>query len=231
MDKVFTWIGRANSVVLLLLLIGVAFQVAIWNWPKGDRPYPRHVAVTAEASDPEQRPVQLILGDVKAITGSDILMISLGTEDDSLKLGSGSGYRQGEMRNMLFLSGSGQRAAWLFPKNDNLLRDLDQLGWRPEQDSRNPTVALYLEYATADTDGDHEIDHGDAFTIALAKPDGSGVTDILQGVTRVLSHRLVDEQTLALVYQIENKIWHARYRANTFEKLSEQAVIDVPESL
>jgi hypothetical protein len=229
MDKVFKWISRANGVLLLLLLAGVGIQVAIWNWPR-DRSQSRHVAVATEPANTDEAPVPLVLGEVETVAGSDVLMIPLGTEEDSMKLGSGPRYRH-EMRNMLFLAGNGQRATWLFEANGNLLRDLDQLSWRPDRDSHSPTVALYFEYAAGDINGDHEINRNDTFTVALAKPDGSGVSEILQGVTRVLSHDLVDEQTMALVYQIDKTIWHARYRVSTFEKLSEQAVIDVPDRL
>jgi hypothetical protein len=235
MDKIFIWISRTNSILLLLLLVG-AGGVAIWKWSRADLSRSQQVAVATEPGRAGRTSARLVLGDVETITGSDTLMISLGLmlpsgfTAERMKLTSGPRYRQ-ETRNILFLGGNSRYAAWLFKTNSNFLRDLDQVNWKPNHDSENPTMALYFEFAAADTNGDQEINREDRFTVALAKPDGSGVSEILHDVTRVLSHDLVDKQTLALVYQIEKTIWHARYRTDTFEKVSEQAVIDIPESL
>ena len=157
-------------------------------------------------------------------------MLPLEAERPGGKLASGHSHRR-DTYNALFLTGGGAQATWLFESNGNLIHSLHPLQQRIDGNWTGPSAALYIEYTAADTNGDNEIDEADTFTVALAKLDGTGRKDLLQDVKRVISLDLIDEQTLALVYQIDQTIWHGRYRTATFAKVSEQSVIQVPERL
>lgn len=69
------------------------------------------------------------------------------------------------------------------------------------------------------------------FAVALSKSDGSGFTEVLSGVTRVLSHQQIEHRQLAIVYQIGAAVWHARFDLDTFAKLSEQSLVEVPQQM
>lgn len=227
MDRFFVWISRINSVLLLLLLIGIGFFAGLEMWQDLDRDRPRPVAVVDDTNTTE--PTPLTLGWVERIDGSDVLMIRLEAKHDDGKLTSGSS--RNDTHNALFLTGGGAQATWLFDNNKHLIHTLFPLQQHVDGNRTGPAVALYIEYAAADTNGDGEIDGSDKFTVALAKPDSSGRTDLLYSVERTFSWELIDERTLALVYQIDKTIRHARYRADTFEKLSEQTIMEVPANL
>jgi hypothetical protein len=227
MDRFFVWIGRVNSVLLLLLLIGIGF-VASWEmWRDLHRHRPEPVTVTAEAGTSE--PVRLTLGRTEPIAGSDVLMVPLEAERAGGKLTSGPYDR--DTHNALFLTGGDAQATWLFEGNGNLIHSLHSLQQEIDGRRTGPAAAIYIEYTATDTNGDNEIDEADTVAVALAKLDGTGRTDLLQNVKRVILWELIDERTLALIYQIDKTIWHARYRTDTFTKISEQPVIAVPERL
>jgi hypothetical protein len=227
MDKVFVWISRINSVLLLLLLLGIG-SVASWEmWRDMHRHGSQPVAVAADTGTP----APLTLGRVEPIAGSDVLMLPLEAKRARGKLTSGPSHGR-DTYNALFLTGGGAQATWLFESNGKLIHSLHPLRQHIEGNRPGPSIVLYIEYTAADTNGDNEIDDdADTVTVALAKLDGTGRKDLLQNVKRVISSDLIDERTLALVYQIDKTIWHARYRTDTFAKLSEQPVIEVPDRL
>jgi len=227
MDRFFVWIGRVNSVLLLLLLIGISFVAGGEMWHDLHRHRSQPVAVAAETSTP--RPVRLTLGRTETVAGSDVLMLPLEAERAAGGLKSGPYDR--DTYNALFLTGGGAQATWLFEGNGNLIHSLHSLQQEIDGRQTGPAAAIYIEYSATDTNGDSAIDEADKVTVALAKLDGTGRTDLLQNVTRVVSWELIDERTLALIYQIDQTIWHARYRTDTFTKVSEQPVIAVPERL
>jgi hypothetical protein len=231
-DRFFAWVGRINSVLLLLFLIGAAIQIAVWNWPRGDRSYPQHAAGAAP-SLPAQ---SFSFARTERVIGSDTFLIRLtsmvGTRDPTAMNRYGD-----EMRNVLFLSDGGQRTSWLFDTHANLLLVVDQLRTVDrvvlvrtsqrefaELGGDEPTKALYFEFASVDTNKDGKISREDDISVGLAKPDGSGFSAVLGGVTRVLSHATIGENGLAVMYQSREQLWYALFRLDTFQRLAEHPI-------
>jgi hypothetical protein len=220
MDRVFRWIRRVNSVLFLLVLIGGSFgayQLYIG--------YRDMLASYSNVSASDELPVEsvpdptrLVLGEADRVYGTDIVAIVLFSEEG--RGGKRAQRRHEQMRNVLFLSENGARATWLFEEHSNVLVEFDGLR-RGEQ----PTRAFYYEI-----EGSEETDD-DALTVALSKPDGSNLTEILTGVTRVLSYERIDDRALAVIYETGDKLWHARFDLETFAKLSEQPLVDVPQQM
>jgi len=225
MDRFFGWINRINSILFLLVLIGVGIgtYLAVSEYRQAFARYELPDESTDATDEPAKPAVRLTLGEVDHIYGTDTSMIRLFSEDAGGRTGSG---RNERMRNILFLSNDGQHATWLFEKHTNLLTDVDDLRL-PDQ----PTRALYFEAVLTDSDGDGELNEYDLSAVALARPDGSGFTKILDGVDRVLSHEQIDDHHLAVVYEIGAAIWYARFDLDTFAKLSEQSLVDVPQQM
>jgi hypothetical protein len=131
----------------------------------------------------------------------------------------------------MFLMGDGRSPDWLFKSNGNFLRSLEQMKQWPHYDPDSPAIVLYYEFSSVDTNGDRELDRDDRFTVALGQPNAPNLKEIIHNVDHVLSHTLVGSQTLALIYVSGGQVWHARYRTDTFAKLSEQAVTTIPEDV
>src|SRR5688572_7526697 len=180
MDRVFRWIRRANSVLFLLVLIGGSFG-AVQIYVAYVDMLASYSAVSAPEdiaeieSDPE--PVRLSLGEAERVRGTDITAIVLYAEERNRR-----SRRHEQMRNVLFLSENGAR--WLFETHTNVLLEFDELH-RGEQ----PARAFYYEIEATDED---------SLTIALSKADGTTLTEILTGITRVLSYEQTDAQALSI---------------------------------
>jgi hypothetical protein len=219
MDRVFRWIRRVNSVLFLLVLIGGSF--AAYQLYVG---YRDMMASYTNVSRSDKAPVErvtestrLTLGEADRVSGTDIVAIALFSDE---AVGTRRTQRRHEqMRNVLFLSENGARATWLFKEHTNVLLEFDGLR-RGEQ----PTRAFYYEIVQRDSDDD-------SLMIALSRADGTNLTEILTGVTRVLSHEQTDDRVLSIIYETGDKLWHARFDLESFSKLSEQSLVDVPQQM
>lgn len=213
MDRVFRWIRRVNSVLFLLVLIGGSFgavqlYVSYLNMMESYTARNTPEEVVKPERDPDL--VRLTLGEAERVRGTDITTIVLYSEE-----GKRRSRTHEQMRNVLFTSASGAR--WLLETHDNVLLEFDELR-RGEQSTR----AFYYEIEATDDD---------SLAIALSKPDGSKLTEILTGVARVLSHEQTDDHAISIIYQIDDKLWHARFDLETFSKLSEQSLVDIPQQM
>ena len=227
-NRFFVWISRINSVLLLLALIGAGILATVifaHEFQRSERRQQANIPVAAEA-EPGSGPQRLSLGVVDRVSGTNTLMILLLSEEARGNYRIMSKRGSGTIRNVLFLAGDGTHSSWLFEKHSNLLTEIDELHQRDR-----PTKALYFEIVQTDSNGDGQLTEDDRFNVALSKPDGSGLTEILSDVVRVLSHQQIDDDQLAVVYQVGDAVWHARFDLNTFAKLSEQAVVTVPQQM
>ncbi|MCE1171482.1 MAG: hypothetical protein LWW84_09170 [Azovibrio sp.] len=230
MERLFTLIKRINSALLLLGLLGLGAFIA-WNiWSSNQWQSSRAVPIPATQAG-EAKPVLLEFGQIENIHGTGTQMLELSARDSSGKLYS-SGYGS-ETRNVLFLSGKDKTPRWLFPVQSNLILTVEQLRHETESSGSKqaPASALFFEYISNDSNGDGKLSRDDRSRIALAKPDGTGLTEVLDGVSRVLSREMLDSQHLTLIYQKDRAIHHARFSLATLSKELDQEIVTVPEEI
>lgn len=229
MERFFTNINRINSVLLLLVLLGGAGSIA-WM-TLANQPWTRRGAVdVVENESGVEKIVRLNFGRVENITGANTQMMVLTTEEKSARFSSG-GYGSGDMRNVLFLTGDAKAARWLFKDQKNLISVTGQLKEEAQDSKDRATQALYFEYVSQDTNHDGTLSALDHVSVGLAKPNGMGFTEVLQGLSRVLSHDLIDSKTLSVVYQKGDVVRHARFSLDTNKLLSDQEIVNVPKTL
>jgi len=224
MERFFRIIRRVNSVLFLVVLLGVGgcaiwYGFALYHWY-----HPHDRAIAAEEED-EPDPVSLTLGDAETVTGTDIQMLRLTTDDQY-------GRRQDQQtRNILFLSAGDHHGTWLFPTHDNLVLETDQIRpWRSD-DFNAPTKALYVQFIPGDPEHAMGPSEYDPVTVALAKSDGSGLVEVLRDVDEVLSYEQFDAGSLSITYRNMEELRLARISLDTFAKLSDDLVITVPDQL
>lgn len=227
MERLFVIIGRINSVLLLVALLGVGLSVAWMSWSSNQ--WQQRGAIEVPAGDLSAKgPVLLQFERIEDVAGANTQLILLSARVDSAKFSSGSGYGS-ETRNVLFLTGNEKKARWLFTKQNNLILVTAQLREESKDPKENPTKALYFEYVKEDTDKDGKLSSQDHSNIALSKPDGSGFVEVLHDVSRVLSHEMIDSQSISVVYQIDKAVRHAKFSVPSFEMKTDKEIISVPD--
>ncbi len=228
MERIFSLIAKINSTLLLLVLLAGGVSVGWVLWTNSQ--WKSRGAIEVPASDSSSsKSVFLRFERIQKVTGSDTQMLLLSAEDTSRKVysgGSGS-----ETRNVLFLTGTEKKARWLFQSQSNLILVTEQLREESDNERRAPTKLLYFEFIPKDTNGDGKINSQDPSTVGLSKPDGTGFVEVLRDVTRVLSHELIDDKVLSIVFQSRQAIRHATFSLSSFAKVSEAEIVAVPAGL
>jgi hypothetical protein len=225
MERFFRIIRRVNSILLLVVLLGVGgcaiwYGLALYHWY---HPHDRAIAAAEEEDEPD--PVSLTLGDAETVTGTDIQMLRLTTDDQYGR------HQDQQTRNILFLSAGDHRGTWLFPTHDNLVLETDQIRpWRSD-DFNAPTKALYVQFIPGDPEHAMGPSEYDPFTVALARSDGTGLVEVLRDVDEVLSYEQFDAESLSITYRNLEELRLARVSLDSFAKLSDDLVIAVPDQL
>ena len=229
MERLFVVIGRINSILLLLALLGAVISIAWISWSSNQ--WQRRGAIEVPAGEATSKsPVLLRFERIENITGANTQMMLLSARTDSAKFSSGSVYGS-ETRNILFLSGNEKKAKWLFQKQNNLILVAAQLREQSKDTKDNPAKALYFEYVKEDTDKDGKLSAQDHSSVALSKPDGSGFIEVLRDVSRVLSYETIGNQSLSVVYQVGKTVRHAQFALPSLATEIDQEVVVVPDSI
>lgn len=228
MERLFIIIGKINSVLFLLVLLGVAGSIS-WMTLESSRWQRRGTVEVAESESGTNKSILLNFERVESITGTDAQMMRLSAQRKSGKFSSG-GYGS-ETRNVLFLNGSEKVARWLFKEHKNLILVSNQLHGDSTESKKTSTKALYFEYVSEDTNKDGNLSAEDHSNVGLTKPDGTGFLVVLHDVNRVLSFQILDQQYLSIIYQKETVVKHARFSVATMKLVSDQEIINVPSTL
>jgi hypothetical protein len=235
MERVFRVINRINSVLFLLLVLAVgafiAFQIALrWSGHRDNE-------VTAVEMDADQTPreVVLTLGMPTTVTGSETVMLRLfGTRKSSSGMGSKGGY--GDLRNVLFVKPDGS-STWLLTENGNRIVDLHEVGPSDfaqageNYDSNTAPTKLLLVSIVALREDEAGGDGRRPIRIALAKPDGSSLVEVLKDVDELLTYWLAPSGTLSLYYQTGASVHRAQYAVDTLKETSNITVTELPKTL
>lgn len=229
MERFFKGLRRVNSVLHLLVLLGVLgctiwYATALYSWHQSRERTGDGGADTA-AKEEEREPVWLTLEDPETVTGTDIQMLRLTAE------GEYGRRRDQTIRNILFLSARDHRGTWLFPAHGSLVLETDQIRpWRSD-DLNAPTKAIYIQFIPGDPGDAAGPSQYDPSVIALAKSDGTGLVEVLRNVDEVLSHEQFDAESLLITYRNVDALRLARISLDTFAKLSDDLVTDIPDQL
>lgn len=229
MERLFIIIKRINSLLILLVLLGVAGLIAFLTL-ESNRWQRRGAVEVAESESGTNKPILLNFERVESITGTDTQMMRLSAQRKSGTFSSG-GYDGSETRNVLFLNGSEKAARWLFKDHKNIILVSNQLHGESTGSKEIPTKALYFEYVSEDTNKDGNLSAEDHSNVGLTKPDGTGFLVVLHDVNRVLSFQILDQQHLSIVYQKETVVKHANFSVATMALVSDQVIVNVPSTL
>ena len=235
MDRFFKILRRINSVLFLLVLIGIGASAA-WCalvFAEWRRQFESSSGLITAQQEEESgalvadMPANLKLGDAETITGTRIQMFRLASVAYGQDLD-----RHGEaIRNILLLADDRPGATWLLPNHDNLILEVDQVRARTSDDGATPAArALYIQYVAM-----HEISQAGAETgvlnVALSRVDGSNLVRVLDGVAEVVSYEQFDADSLSIAYRRGGELRLARISLDTFATLSDEKAADIPDKL
>ena len=224
----FRWVHRILALGAVALMVLIAY-VLISEWLKSSHRRGRNtVEVAADGAEGRPAPRQLRFYGLETLKGTGMQILKVADRNGG---GAGrvmSSYSAPDTdRNIVFLGKGYSQARWLFPKNDQVIRSVDE--WCACESAQQARIlALYLEVASSDTNGDGTVDDDDLGRPALVKPDGSRYTVLFDKPVRILGHEF-DSQALGLLFQQDGNLMYRQYAPDTFAMVSEQLVTRLSE--
>lgn len=225
-NRFFKYIWRFNAIILMItgiLAIGVLLfgGYQIYSETTQQRNIRNIVNIQGDTEVKEKWQ----LAYLSSIDGTPFVRIPL-TSDQSY---AQSYYSKSasSVRNYLFINTKNNEKYWLFKSNQFLVADSEFLTEQDYGDANRTIRAILYKVVKADTDKDSRLTSKDIQTIGLSMPNGKAYTEILQGVDVFIGHKLLDKNTLLLVYQKKGIAYSANVSLADFTLSNEEALPDI----
>lgn len=191
-------IWRINGVLLLgaILLVGVLGLYAAYKIFKDetrDRNIRNIVTIDQETKTEEN----FSLGIFRRIEGTTYFSAPLHSNENINRVSYSKS--SSSTRNYFFYNSEDSSSYWLFPTNEYLIDDRDELSIK-EAKKKNVVGYIYTVVKT-DSNSDNLLTRTDERTIFLSGESGTELTQIAAGVVRVLGIQQLDENLVYLFLQ------------------------------
>jgi hypothetical protein len=216
--RLFRFLWRANAVliftagVVALICLAVAL-IHMLRWPFRDR----EVRAVVNTDQKQQVDESLSLGSPQNISGNPWVLLPL-ESDQTYDHGSFSKSAQA-VRNYAFVSPT-EATRWLYPHNRFLVLHATLL---PDADynDEQPTALISFEVVEKDTDGDARLTRADSARLVFTRPDGSGLTGVLDDVQGTTEQTVVGEDIL-VIYKNSTGFARVVFSLKDFSRLREE---------
>jgi hypothetical protein len=214
-NRFFRFVWRFNGLVIMIagvLAIGVlAFTgYSIFQDVTSDREA-RNILNVQEENDIKE---SWQLGYMTRIDGSPYVMIPLYSDQDDNE----SSYSKSSTsaRNYLFINSQDNTKNWLFKTNKYVITDTELLSEKDYDAADRKVRAILFRIIKADSNNDQRLTDDDLQSFGLSMPDGLGYTEILSDIDLFVGSRLIDEETLLIVFQRSGIGYSANIDLNGF---------------
>jgi hypothetical protein len=224
-SKLFLWINRINSIVLLLILLcGLGFTLInvldSFSSHKNDKP------ITFDKNQNQSnlgQPTDLRLGLSSDVCGTDINYIELQTQPRSE--GFSSGYSS-DTKNILFSQMATMKNWWLFGSNNQNIEQVKQLNSSDKNSlscESGETIAIMYIISEPNTE---------KRSISLSSFDGSDYQVISKGIDKIIESKVSgDGKFLITIEQIGDNAFFRKYSINQKEKTAESPISNIKTKL
>lgn len=219
--RLFRNVWRANAVIIfgagvVVLILGLIAGYYMLREMTRER-----VVETVIDTDKSERIEQSFgLGAATQIAGHPWLLVPM-ESDQHYDRGSFS-KDASSVRNYAFVSGL-LETRWLYPHSRFLIIDATQLPRGDYEGESNATRLVSFEVVQQDTDGDKRLTSADASDLVFSRPDGTGVTTVLESVTQIVSQELMGEEVV-VVYKDRDGYAAASYSLKDFAPVKREHI-------
>jgi hypothetical protein len=194
--RLFRNIWRVNAVIifgagmLALLVGGIAAYYMLKEVTRG-----RAVDAVVNTETGQHIDQTTTLGTPQEIAGHPWLLVPLESDQHYEEVYFSKD--TSAIRNYAFVSRS-LETRWLYPHSRFLIVDATRLPREDYDGESNPTSLVSFEVVRQDTNGDRRLTPEDASSLVFTRPDGSGVTTVLDDVNVLVSEQVMGEEILVI---------------------------------
>ena len=199
-NKFFRFVWRFNGLILMIagMLSIIVLAFAGYGIIR-DVTRERNTHNTVNVQDENDIKEKWQLGYMSNIQGSPYVMIPLNSEQSYAQ--SYSSKSSSSTRNYLFINSLNNEKHWLFGNNDYLIAETDLLSEEEYNSDKREIRAIIYKIVKSDTHDDKSLTNDDLQTVGLSLPSGRGYKEILDKIDFFIGHRLIDKETLLIVFQ------------------------------
>ncbi|MEM7535967.1 MAG: hypothetical protein AAF639_27550 [Chloroflexota bacterium] len=219
-SQFFRIVWRFNALIILcagILAIGVLLFAGYTIMSEFTRDIDtRSVVNVDEASEVEEA---WSFGSMADIDGSPYLMIPFNS--DQAYDQSFSRKASLSVRNYLFIHSETSEQHWLFDTDAYLISNNVHLSEKTMAMEQNDVQAILYQVIKTDTNGDQRLNYIDLQTIGVSLPNGEGYTEIISEIDLLIGHRLINNDTLLILYQKNGTGYSLRVNLPDFTTIDE----------
>jgi hypothetical protein len=104
-------------------------------------------------------------------------------------------------RNILFINKRNQKMNWLYPTNNQIIKNLKLISKEDEWNNHKNISTIIYEVINADTDNDNRLSVADNTNIYISSPDGTNNKLLFKSVDQTYGNYVVDNNLLTIMYQ------------------------------
>ncbi|QSX35614.1 hypothetical protein [Shewanella sedimentimangrovi] len=220
----FRFVNRFNSIALMLLLIAGLGTFTYVNLLSNEWENKRAVKIDNNAEES----VELILGSIEGVAGTDSSYVSLRERDSGTSFSSGGAY--GALRNVLFVKGQDINSTWLLTSNKYLIDQMHALkvgGYS----SKEPVMAFLYSIVYKDTNHNSKFDKNDKLAISLSKPDGTGLKTLLSDIDSLIDYKVSEDGAeISLMYQVNESVFIEKISVADFSSIAKKQLLQVTKA-
>lgn len=212
MEKFFKFVDRVNA---LAFFTGVVLAAGLLLWAVGSSLWEGRVktsVVVPNESAKKSEVLSLTAWEFIPEIGVQVLKLQSTGGESSDYPSEGRNYKT---RNLLFVKSDGGNSTWLFPDQSHFISRVELIS---ASDGR--TNAVYVESRGSPDK------NGSTFEVYLASPGGSTPVEVLQGITQIISKRVLGD-SIYFVYQENLEIKESRISLKSFERTKEKTIANL----
>ena len=234
-NKFFKWIWRINGLGIFIGVLAFCYFFYVNEIERNHRAESREV-ITSLAKDPKGLE-KWVLEVGHKVDSSDYTLLSLVSENNKIKAVNQvssfrkSDYYSNSAKNILFINTKKNNFSWLFKGNDQLiLRYNTSLSYYNRGGRENPhSPFIYYEVVDSDTNKDNFITEADKPNFSVSTISGKNYTVIIKEIEKIITMKMIDKDTLHMVYQKAGKGYSLKLDIESFNVLSNALLPKVSE--
>ena len=247
-NKFFKWIWRMVAIGLLLMILAGLYSFIRSEVERIDRHHiDRREPVSTLAKDPQKVEKWVLRANPYMDIDSEYTVLSLYSKYNKVKninqsyyatTSNVERYYNESAKNILFINIKKDTSSWLFPTNNQLLlgygTELTMLGegvpyyiGESIKKKKNKPTFLYYKLINKDSNGDKIITEADHLSFAISDVLGKNYKVIIEDIESIISMKMMNKETLSLIYQKAGIAHSLKLNTNNFEVISDVVLPEV----
>ncbi len=244
-NRFFKWIWRIVAIGLLLMLLAGLYSFIRSEVERLDRhSMNKREPISSLAEDPQKVEKWVLRANPYMDAHSDYTVLSLYSQYNKVKninqsyyatTSNVERYYNESAKNILFVNIKEGTSSWLFPTNNQLIlgygSELTMLGEglpyyigeSIKKEKPKPTF-IYYKLINKDSNGDKIITESDHLSFAISDILGKNYKVLIEDIERIISMKMMNKETLSLIYQRDGIAHSLKLNTNNFEVISDVAL-------